>query len=699
MDLSKQTLRPQRPIFPKPPHYRKNEETCRVKLTKRSSACGECRARKTKCDGARPKCQACVPRETACDYRLTESRQVRMHRSSMQEKKRAEVSHELLQLMKSSSDNDAINILLRLRAGADPEAVVRQVKDGNLLMQLSLVPETRRRYDLPYITEMPAFLLTPENPYKPPSTFYAQLNLQDPGISSCYTKPYHAAVVFDALVDKVTISTWTTIISSDELLRQLLRSFFQHAYAEWFPFHKDLFLSDMVANRTQFCSPLLVNAVLANACYSSSSLHDRAKYWIPDNLTYKFTAEAKRLWDVENASGRRCLTTIQASQILSVIMDFNGINALGRTYTNQGLNMACDLDLFRSIPEGINEQMRKARIWTAWSLYAWHSMISYYFHQSPRILEPPAEPLPENPQWYGEIYLQYPPNEKLIPMRLNHSFRTKCQLRSIKSAISQRAFDDTNLERGAWLTPAETNVFCSKLNTWFETLPEHLNSSRVVFPKDIGTHLEYLSVITDLLLPGVSEDMEYNALTRESPTGASIESPAMKVLNANRSKETLLRSYFLRHSFDNFDPMLVNFIIERLGASIADLGADHPAALHQRLPVKEILRSTLILCATGLRAQARNYCVCNLAYYGLQSQMRPEDLQLLLTYAKPPEETDMPPSDHDAVTSWPLPIIRMSEDPKKSALSKMVKDYHASKGGTDSRSTFPQACPLSAICD
>lgn len=94
----------------------------------------------------------------------------------MQEKERARVSDELLQLMKNSSDEDAINILRRIRAGADLEVVVRQVKDGNLLMQLSLMPETRRRYDLPYITEIPAFLLTPDNPYPPPFKFHAQFD-------------------------------------------------------------------------------------------------------------------------------------------------------------------------------------------------------------------------------------------------------------------------------------------------------------------------------------------------------------------------------------------------------------------------------------------------------------------------------------------------------------------------------------------
>lgn len=404
-----------------------------------------------------------------------------------QGRERARISDELLRYMKESTDEDALNILRRIRAGADPEAVVRQIQDGNLLIQLSLVPETRRLYNLPYTSKIPDCLLTPDNPYVPPATLNAKIDLHDPGWSSPYTKPYHAAVVSDVLIDRVSISNWTTVISSNELLRQLLRTFFQFAYAEWFPFHKDLFLLDMAADRTEFCSPLLVNAVLANACYSSANLSNRAKYWLPDNLTYKFTAEAKRLWDLEAASGRQKLTTVQASQILSVIMDFDGINSLGRMYTTQGLSMAQDLGLFKSSQHVQCVKSRKARIWTAWSLFAWHSMISYYFHAHPSITEPPEDDLPNDLDWYGEVYLKYAPSEVLLPIHLYQSVKAKCQLRRIKNAIGVQAFGTANVKGDAWLTFEEADRFCIILEKWLQALPEQLHPSRVVLPKDIGT--------------------------------------------------------------------------------------------------------------------------------------------------------------------------------------------------------------------
>ena len=47
--------------------------------------------------------------------------------------------------------------------GADIERVLRHVRDGDLLVQLSVEPVTRLRYTLPYVDSMPAFLLVPYN--------------------------------------------------------------------------------------------------------------------------------------------------------------------------------------------------------------------------------------------------------------------------------------------------------------------------------------------------------------------------------------------------------------------------------------------------------------------------------------------------------------------------------------------------------
>jgi hypothetical protein len=156
---------------------------------------------------------------------------------------------------------------------------MRHINAGDILVQLHLRPETRYRYVFPYRTQMPASLWSSHNPYLH-SLVYEGTSLtptseQQPlspstheKYSTQYLKPYHAAKIEDPRFDSVRPSMWTSVSTDDDLMRTLLRTYFLHEY-EWLPvFHKDHFLDDMVAGSNRFCSPLLVNAVLALGCVS-----------------------------------------------------------------------------------------------------------------------------------------------------------------------------------------------------------------------------------------------------------------------------------------------------------------------------------------------------------------------------------------------------------------------------------------------
>jgi len=189
---------------------------------------------------------------------------------------------ELLALIQTRPDNESLEILRRIRMGADVESILRHVRDGDLFVQLSVQPETRLRYTLPYMDSMPAFLLVPDNPYlttplyettfKPPSPSPDALAVGDIGTSKYldpYMKPSHAAEVVEPILDHVYARQWTSITCDDGLFRRLIAVYLSHQHATFFWFNKDLFLEDLAARRTQFCSSLLVNAILAAACVSA----------------------------------------------------------------------------------------------------------------------------------------------------------------------------------------------------------------------------------------------------------------------------------------------------------------------------------------------------------------------------------------------------------------------------------------------
>ncbi|KAH7119528.1 hypothetical protein B0J11DRAFT_533991, partial [Dendryphion nanum] len=64
-------------LLPAPPHLQMSPVLLQLKQPRTLVACGECRARKTKCNGKRPKCDVCTSRDFVCQCSETENRQRR----------------------------------------------------------------------------------------------------------------------------------------------------------------------------------------------------------------------------------------------------------------------------------------------------------------------------------------------------------------------------------------------------------------------------------------------------------------------------------------------------------------------------------------------------------------------------------------------------------------------------------------------
>lgn len=197
--------------------------------------------------------------------------------------------------MRTLPEQNAVELFRRVRTGGDLETVLSHYKDGDLLLQMHLVPETRLRYELPYSRDLPARLVASRSPYLD-STIYEAASQRAlhpqiceitgaeagpqilPDIDSLtyqsqYVKPYHAAVFFEPRLENARPSEWTTVSIDDVLMRALLAAYFTHEYHLFPAFHKDYFLEDMAIaqtekRRTPCCSALLVNATLAYACVS-----------------------------------------------------------------------------------------------------------------------------------------------------------------------------------------------------------------------------------------------------------------------------------------------------------------------------------------------------------------------------------------------------------------------------------------------
>lgn len=91
---------------------------------------------------------------------------------------------------------------------------------------------------------------------------------------------------------------------------------------------------------------------------------------------------------------------------------------------------------------------------------------------------------------------------------------------------------------------------------------------------------------------------------------------------------------------------------------------------------EKALRQTLILCAKGLESQGQSYHLANLAFRAFQDRVDPMDLQVLQTYCKPRDlDVDQDFFAQHCYSQWPLPIIRMDEDPKIATLDTLLEMY------------------------
>ncbi|EEU40043.1 uncharacterized protein NECHADRAFT_11983, partial [Fusarium vanettenii 77-13-4] len=626
----------------------------RSRLNTVKAACNACRKYKSKCSGERPSCSRCLEKGLLCHYmtRPGESRMQAFNRNHHDLQGRATVHEEIFNLLKTLPERDAQEILTRIRSGIDVQTVLNQVKAGDLLLQVALVPETRLRYEFPYRSEMPADYAR-DNPYLDSLIFEGaslystsqasdhvtprlMTNLGSEEQQSLYLKPFHAAHVAEPLLSNVKPSLWTPVCNDDALMRDLLGVLFRCEYQFTAAFQKDLFLEDMAAKRKDFCSSLLVNIVLAYACVCYPGFSNRAEYWNPNTLTYRFLAEAKRLWELECAEP--CITTIQAGILFSVIHNLCGLDEIGQPYRIHAVSLAHELRIF-DVMDVRSQRMQNGRAYTAWAF-----LVAFSFMIPPLLKKPPEWALPDparNVQWYGEIWIKYPMTNGLSPSYFSHVFRARCHFRIIMNEICDAAYSE-----GSGITLDKANGFRERLESWYRSLPVPLQPRTIVLPGHLQLHIYYHHLLLTLYEPLC------DVTTTEHP------SPQQIVGDAKKHLQTLVRLYYLRHGFEAMDLFVVIPLMLTGYDCIDSIGDETPAT------ELETLRSTLILIAQGLCSQRRNHYLAEALFRVIRGRMRPQELALLKgTMSLEEQEAVNELDDMQPVRShWPVSVVKKQED-------------------------------------
>ncbi|KAM0265349.1 hypothetical protein ACHAQJ_000190 [Trichoderma viride] len=166
--------------------------------------------------------------------------------------------------------------------------------------------------------------------------------------------------------------TWTSITNDVNLVQHLLALYFCWEYPTFASLSKEHFLRDFQDGRHRYCSPILVNALLALGCRFSTQPMTRANPHDPYSSGDHFFKESQRLFNDE--IDHHSLTTIQALGIMSIREASCGRDSESWYYAGQSIRLALEMGLHRTHDDDDEDELavQAATFWGAFALdHAW----------------------------------------------------------------------------------------------------------------------------------------------------------------------------------------------------------------------------------------------------------------------------------------------------------------------------------------
>ncbi|KAJ0166580.1 Nitrogen assimilation transcription factor nit-4, partial [Colletotrichum tanaceti] len=472
---------PTAPVIARPPK-RKGSQV--------SAACNGCRKRKVKCDGVRPSCHTCKTSNSPCVYPVPEGLSQRQaQKQKLNYVSRAhENSQRVLELLRASRDGASQDILKQLQHSEDLDEAIQSIADASLL--------------LPKFHEQRRVLADHSSPPGPgDSTFESMTqplsthdsSQRDP--SGGNSEPDHA----------LPVSHWTIVSRDNKLMTHLLDMFWMWDSTLSHLVDRELFAADLSATLPglstgqprSFCSPFLVNAILAVA-----SLHATRKTFEPYSgdfvvLSHDFARCAFELLESERRSGSSSLTLLQGAAILWLFAKNEGARAsptqaaslgslIQRTWSELGLDAGGPMASRASgTIEAQNVKIWKAVSHMTWGFYCFFAKMAALC--SPEMLVPRPRIMKafedvEAQQGLSSQASFLSTSDESPDSQTSHQlqvFSAKCSLCEISNQFTSGF---SMKEQASFLDSSQCTALYNKLLCWKLSLPNHLITSNSVSP-------------------------------------------------------------------------------------------------------------------------------------------------------------------------------------------------------------------------
>ncbi|KAF4152922.1 hypothetical protein CNMCM6936_001358 [Aspergillus lentulus] len=352
-----------------------------------------------------------------------------------------------------------------------------------------------------------------------------------------------------------SVTRWTRVTDDEQLISHLMTMYFTWHYPFFTTIPKDLFYRDYIRGfSSQYCSSLLVNAMLALGCHFSSWKGARAD---PNNSATAgdhFFKEAKRLVLENDEHENAKLCTVQALALLSVREAGCGREGKGWVYSGMSFRMAFDLGLnLDSNSLGTrklaDEELDARRI-TFWGCFLFDKCWSNYLGRQPQLLTsqvcvPKIDILPNEE---AELWSPYtdsgPSQDNTQPSRIRTVALQLAKLSEISGDLLVYFYDPSPTDKPP-TKQAELKKLTeihTRLEAWKKGLPKELEPREGQLPQVLVMHMFYQLLFIHLYRPF----LRYTKSTSPLPQHVS---PRKLCTQAAATISKLLRMYKRTYGF------------------------------------------------------------------------------------------------------------------------------------------------------
>ncbi|KAL7915456.1 N-terminal fungal transcription regulatory domain-containing protein [Trichoderma velutinum] len=449
-------------------------------------ACNACRRKKIRCDGMRPTCSACRGVALRCtyrdDYKLTPES--------------GSLLVEVMRILNAVPERETLRILHSLRIETDAAVILSTLRDGVPAIRqpsehsnaVAIMDNSFKTIELESQNPNAYPFLPPIIPQTLSEGAYHQLTtLGKHSAASASPQPVFwdtdptasPISLCDSRLFQLNISHWTNVPISNEVAARAISLYLETDHPLLGYFDPNLFVSDLVNLKCDFCSPMLVNALLYWACQMYSAVDPSI-----DVHAAAFCTEAESIWKTEKEHD--AITNLAAALFLSLGYLGQGRDHAVLSYILQATKMAVRLGLFgvqgdskaKLKVDKLTTEAASGYLYAAWGSFNWISLMSLFYRQpgleGPKC--PPHLPIPGFEHDNDGADVAMTPDSPGVQPHLRYMggvFPYICKFWSIMYEVSL-AYDDNQSPLNGPRTLHFAEYKFRELLAWSNTLPSYL---------------------------------------------------------------------------------------------------------------------------------------------------------------------------------------------------------------------------------